>query len=92
MISSGWNLKKKKAEQAYQVFQQITMELGLALAKEKCVAPSQELVWLGFQIDSARMIVTLPQEKLDKIMEECSAWEGKASASRGQIQSMAGKL
>ena len=38
------------------------------------------------------MIVTLLQEKLDEILEECSAWEGKASASRRQLQSLAEKL
>ena len=57
---------REKVCQAYNVFLEITRDPGLDLALEKCFPPTQELVWLRFNIDSANMIITIPQRRLLK--------------------------
>ena len=43
-------------------------------------------------LDSVTMMVTLPQEKSDEVVDDCKGWKEKETASRKQIQSLAGKL
>ena len=70
----------------------ITSSLGLALAKDKCSPPTSGSVWLGFKVDAPLISVTVPQDKLVEVVTECEAWKLKKTASRRQLQSIAGKL
>ena len=81
----------EKAE-VHACFLTTTREVGLELASEKCIPPTQSLIWLGFQIDTVHMVVNLPHDKVEEVLNECRVWKGKSSASRKQIQSLAGKL
>ena len=47
---------------------------------------------LGFDIDALSMTVTLPADKFMEVLEECLEWKKKSSASRKQLQRLAGKL
>lgn len=38
------------------------------------------------------MTVTLPEDKLEEILSECRDWQARTSATRKQLQSIAGKL
>ena len=66
--------------------------LGLALAIDKCTPPFQSLVWLGFNINTINMTLTLPEKKMVEILLECAKWKSKSKTSRKQLQSLAGKL
>ena len=81
-----------RAAQAYEEFLSLTSRLGLALALDKCVPPTSSLVWLAFLIDAPNMSVTIPHEKLAEILEECKAWSSRKSATKKQLQIIAGKL
>ena len=39
--------------------------------KKSIVVPVQKLKFLGFLIDSVKMVVTLPVDKIDNIIQEC---------------------
>ena len=56
----GVESSREKAEEEYACFLTTTTELGLELAAEKCIPPTQSLIWLGFQIDAVNMVVNLP--------------------------------
>ena len=47
---------------------------------------------LGFQVDTVNMVVNLPHDKVEEVLNECRAWKGTYSASKKQIQSLASKL
>ena len=49
------------------------LQLGFLINQEKSgLIPSQRTVFLGFTVDSVSLTLSLPTEKLDKILQECS--------------------
>lgn len=83
---------KSEADAAYSSFQNLAQELGLQLAEEKCVPPTTNIEWLGFNIDTTRMTVSIPKSKLEETINECDKWCNRKRANRRMIQSILGKL
>ena len=51
---------------------QLLQLLGFVVNSEKCqLDPTQKNQYLGFEIDSVRMMISLPEEKVAKIRQEC---------------------
>lgn len=48
--------------------------------------------WLGFEIDSVALTITIPEKKLAEVLTEVTEWEHKVTANRRELQSLAGKL
>ena len=67
-------------------------ELGVPLALEKLEGPSTSLTFLGVILDTTRMEIRLPEDKLKRILGELSSWIGKKKATRRQILSLVGLL
>ena len=72
----------KTATASFTDFKEICSELGLQLAPEKSVEPSIYMEWLGYQVDTEKMQVSIPREKLDKTINECKQWETKMRGSK----------
>lgn len=89
---AGIEVSESQAQQAYGHFLQLTSELGLQLAVEKCAPPTQVIQWLGYDINIPRMILSIPQEKMHQILQECKRWANRAKASKTMIQSLVGRL
>ena len=83
---------KEKALDAYRDIITLTEELGLRLAPKKCTPPSKEIEWLGFRLSVTDMSVTIPADKLDQVLDDCAAWMKKRSATRKEVQRLAGRL
>ena len=60
--------------------------------KKSIFEPVQKLQFLGFIIDSIKMIVTLPQDKIDKISQACSLLLKKDSTSIRELASVIGLI
>ena len=67
-------------------------ELGVPLALEKLEGPSTVLTFLGVVLDTTRMEIRLPEDKLRRILGELSNWIGKKKATKRQILSLVGLL
>lgn len=80
------------ALESYHHFLRISDSLGLQLAKDKCVKPSTSAEWLGYEIDTIAMSVSIPQNKILEVIHECQLWAHKRRASKHMIQSLLGKL
>ena len=80
------------AMSAFAHFEHLTSTLGLSLAPEKSTFPTTRLEWLGFMIDSVAMEITVPQQKLDEVLNLNTEWETRHRASRKDFQVLAGKL
>lgn len=89
---AGGHAEKLEAEKAYNDFIELTSQLGLQLALDKCVRPTTEIEWLGFNINTTQMTVSIPQAKLDETIQECEKWSHRKRANRRMIQSILGKL
>ena len=53
----------------HQTIFQVCQELGIPLAPHKTVGPTTCLIFLGIEIDTMRMELRLPHEKLSKLLE-----------------------
>lgn len=89
---AGCSLFYHDALDAFKHFVSISESLGLQLAKEKCLPPSTQVEWLGYEIDSVKMTVSIPRLKLEDVLNECKNWVSRRRASKRMIQSLLGKL
>ena len=62
------------------------------VAAHKTEGPSYQLTFLGIQIDTSRMELSLPPDKLSRIAATVCEWRGKKAATRRQLQSLIGTL
>lgn len=67
-------------------------QLGFMVAWSKCSSPSTTCVFLGIQIDSNRMSMSLPQEKLQKLLAELEFFQSRDRATVKQLQRLCGVL
>lgn len=67
-------------------------ELGLQASPEKDTPPSCEMTCLSVQINTASMVLTVPQFRLQELQEELSSWSTKTSCTRKDLQRLFGKL
>lgn len=67
-------------------------ELGFAVAWAKCSSPATTCIFLGIQIDSVAMSMSLPKIKLQKLHQELAFFQGKDRATLRQLQRLCGIL
>lgn len=80
------------ARQSFDAFLDLTKKLGLKLALHKSSPPSTYTEWLGYQVDTGRMLIAIPQAKLEQVLEDCRMWMKRARANKKMVQSIVGRL
>ena len=68
----------------------ISQDIGLPLVPAKLVGPAQSLKFLGLTIDTVRMVVAIPQDKIQKILEEIQEVLQCSKCKVKKVQSLAG--
>ena len=71
---------------------QLFARLGVPLAKEKTEGPTTQIKFLGIEIDSMRMSLRLPDDKLGDISNLIQTWLGKKKCTKRELLSLIGKL
>ena len=66
--------------------------LGVPLASEKCEGPQTCLEYLGFELDTTKGEIRLPEEKLQRLETLLQSWEGKKSCTKHELDSLIGQL
>ena len=74
------------------LFIKLCDRLGVPLATEKIEGPSSRLEILGIIIDSVQMQLILPERKLIDTKATLRSWRGCKTATKAEIQSLAGTL
>ena len=74
------------------IFISLCAELGVPLAAEKLEGPSTSLSFLGILLDTKRMEIRLPVDKLARIKQLLTTWLPKKKATKRQILSLVGTL
>ena len=82
----------EKACKSYDCSLNLLKQLGLAVSYKKCIAPTQHITWLGYNIDSENNRIKIPEEKIIEIIDECKLWQVGSKVTRKYIQHVAGKL
>jgi hypothetical protein len=67
-------------------------ELGVPVAPHKCMGPTTYLVFLGILIDTQKMEISLPEQKLAQLKEMLVTWKDKKGCTKKELQSLIGHL
>ena len=73
-------------------FQKLLQHLGVAQLLTKCHPPSVTGTFLGFMVDSEKMLLSLPDQKREEITEVVGHTVGKKIIRKKTLQSVIGKL
>ena len=84
--------KEDLCQKQLDLFLMLSSYLGIPMAPEKIVGPSQIISFAGIELDSILMKARLPQEKLDKCQPLISAFVRRRKVSQQEIQSLTGLL
>lgn len=86
-------------EESFQLCQKVQMalisllgELGFYVNWEKCTSSAQVCTYLGVEIDTKNMKLSLLGKKMQKLHNELTFFQGKRKASKKQIQRLVGVL
>ena len=66
--------------------------LNIPLADKKLVGPCTVIVFLGIEIDSADMVIRLPQDKLSHLLTILPLWKDKRKCTKKDLLSLIGSL
>ena len=83
---------KEECLQAMNLLLSLLRKLGFAISWSKVCGPTQTITFLGVNIDSVLMMLSLPHDKLSELMALVNKFESMKRASKKQLQSLAGKL
>ena len=83
---------REKADSDYTAARELLRELGLPEAEEKAQPPSRNVKWLGVNIDTQQMTVSIPQEKLQAVIDQVSRYTKHRSMTKKQLQKLLGHL
>ena len=67
-------------------------QLGLPVAWDKLEGPASRLTFLGFELDSLRNEIRIPEQKMQEIKTEVARWLYKKSWRRKELESLVGRL
>ena len=67
-------------------------ELGVTVAADKWEGPTTRIVFLGIEIDSEKLELRLPLDKLARLQDTVSKWRGCKACSKRELLSLIGQL
>lgn len=86
------NSSKTGCSHDINIFVGLALELGIPLADDKTVGPTQSIEFLGYLIDTVNAEIRLPRDKLQKCKDLISGMLNRQRCKVKQIQSLAGLL
>lgn len=81
-----------ECQRSLSSFQELCMRVGVPISVEKTVQPTTCLTFLGVQLDTARMQVELPQDKLSLYSEAVASASQRKKITLSDLKSLIGKL
>lgn len=70
----------------------IIRKLGFGISWSKITGPLQKIIFLGIELNSIAMQLSLPQEKLEKLSNLLKEFNNKKRATKRELQSLCGHL
>ena len=81
-----------EALQAAQTAEALFARLGIPIAHHKTEGPATRITFLGIHIDTESGMLSLPQEKLQRIRELVQTWQRQRRHTRKDLESLLGHL
>ena len=79
-------------QEALKLFEDICLDIGVPLAPEKTMGPSQVLPFVGIQLDTIQMEASLPEDKVEKFSGLIQQFLLRKSVKLVELQSLTGML
>ena len=67
----------KNAWDAFTALGELLRAVGIQKAVDKATVPSTTMVFLGIQVDTVKMSLKIPEEKMGEILSELQDWQSK---------------
>ena len=83
---------KEECQQVFTTLLQLLLDLGFQISWHKVIGPTQKLVFLGVELDTAHCEMALPPTKLTELHHVISRFLFRRRASTKQLQQLADKL
>ena len=83
---------REECQQASDALFQLLLDLGFQVSPTKLVPPCQQLTFLGVQINTVTLELSLPQKKLEEMKAVVASFVNHKRATKRQLQQLAGKL
>ena len=83
---------KDKCREIMMVLLKLLRALGFSISYNKVIPPTTVLTFLGIQLDSENMLLTLPADKVADLKDLLQSYSKKKHASLKHLQSLAGRL
>ena len=83
---------QRDARGAYDTLYAVLQKLGLTISVKKLVPPGTKAVCLGIAFDTEKGEISIPAEKMSKIVHMVEEWQAKKCCTRHQLQSLLGHL
>eukprot|EP00111_Clytia_hemisphaerica_P012350 TCONS_00036275-protein len=83
---------QEECEAAYMTLRSLLLELGFTISPSKLVPPCQKLVFLGVEIDTVKLTLSLSAKKLAYLKVFLQSFRSKTRTTKRQLQQLAGRL
>ena len=84
--------KSPEGSVALQTALRVCGQLGVPVAHHKVEGPAVQLVFLGIELDTEKMELRLPQEKLKRLQRLLFSWHQKRVCTKRELLSLIGHL
>ena len=83
---------EQRAWTAYTHLRNVLSSCGLQEAVDKSCPPTTCMTFLGIEVNTLTLTISIPADKLQEILEVLAQWNDKVEASLKQVQKLAGLL
>lgn len=82
----------EQAWAAYEALGRMMRDVGAKKSMEKAIPPTPIMEFLGNNLNTLDMTISVTPDRLEELSRELDAWEEKALTTRKQLESIIGKL
>lgn len=86
------SIRKEQCKFLLDEFSCLCRELGVPVAEEKTVGPVTCLTYLGYELDSEKMEIRIPQDKISDILHQIASILQNSKVTLRNLQSFVGSL
>ena len=81
-----------RADASFDALSSLLVQLGFEILYNKLVKPATCVNCLGILVNTENFTLSIPDNKLQEILEKCNAWRGRTHCTKRQLQSLLGSL
>ena len=77
---------------SFDTLRSLLVHLGFEISYNKLVNPATCVNCLGILVNTENFTLSIPDEKLQEILQKCHSWRGRTHCTKRQLQSLLGSL